>query len=96
MVIEPGDDCLIIFSLAVSTAHQSQGIGQWMIRAAEQMGQAAGVSKLRLYASDRMARNLGIYRQAGFSETGRRPHPYHEGWILVDMAKAVPDVAGGG
>lgn len=95
MVIEPGDGCLTIFSLAVSPAHQSQGIGQWMIQAAEQMGQAAGTSELRLYASDRMVRNLEIYRQAGFSETGRRPHPYREGWILVDMAKAVPRVAGG-
>ena len=95
MVIEPGDGCLVIFSLAVLPAHHSQGIGQWMIQAAEQMGRAAGVRELRLYASDRMVRNLGIYRQAGFYETGRRPHPYHEGWILVDMAKAVPGAADG-
>ena len=89
MVIEPGDGCLIIFSLAVLPAYQSQGVGQWMIEAVEQMGQAAGVPELRLYASDRMVRNLEIYRQAGFSETGRRQHPYHEGWVLVDMAKPV-------
>ena len=96
IVVEPGDNCLIIFSLAVLPAHHSQGVGQWMIQAAEQMGREAGVAELRLYASDRMARNLGIYRQAGFSETGRRPHPYHEGWTLVDMAKPVPGAPGGG
>lgn len=96
MVIEPGDGFLTIYSLAVSPAHQSLGIGQWMIQAAEQMGRAAGVPELRLYTSDRMARNLAIYRQAGFHEIGRRPNPYREGWVLVDMAKALPGKAGNG
>ena len=95
MVVEPGDGYLTIYSLAVSPAHQSQGIGQWMIQAAERMGQDAGASELRLYASARMTRNLAIYRQAGFCEVGTRPHPFNEGWVLVDMAKPVPDVAGG-
>ncbi len=92
MVIETATDHLTIYSLAVSPAHQGQGIGQWMIRSAEEMAQAAGLRELRLYTNDRMTQNIAIYQQAGFHETGRRPNPFREGWILVDMAKAVPDL----
>ncbi len=96
MVIETAADHLTIYSLAVSPAHQGQGIGRWMIRSAERMAQAAGVRELRLYTNPRMTRNIAMYQQAGFHETGRRPNPFREGWVLVDMAKAVPGLAGGG
>ncbi len=89
MVLEPADDHLLIFSLAVPPAHHGQGIGQWMVRVAEQMAEAAGLPELRLYTNDRMTRNIAIYGRAGFCETGRRSHPYREGWVLVDMAKPV-------
>ncbi len=89
MVLEPADDHLVIFSLAVPSAHHGQGIGQWMMRVAEQMAEPAGLPELRLYTSDRMTRNIAIYRRAGFHETGRRPNPYREGWVLVDMTKPV-------
>ena len=89
MVFEPAADHLLIYSLAVASGHQGRGIGRWMIEAAERMAQASGVAELRLYTNDRMARNLAIYRQAGFRETGRRPNPFREGWVLVDMVRKV-------
>jgi len=89
MVLESAADHLAIYSLAVSPMHQGQGVGQRMIQAAEQMAVVAGLTELRLFTNDRMARNLAIYRRAGFQETGRRPNPYREGWVFVDMAKAV-------
>ena len=89
MVIEPADGYLMIYSLAVCAAHQSQGVGRWMIEAVERMARDANIPELRLYTSDRMTRNLAIYRQAGFRETGRRPHPHGNGWILVDMSKSI-------
>lgn len=89
MVLEPAVDYLLIYSLAVASRHQGQGIGRWMIEAAEHMARAAGLPELRLYTNDRMTRNLAIYRQAGFHETGRRPNPFRVGWTLVDMAKPI-------
>jgi len=87
MVLEPADDHLLIFSLAVPPEYHGQGIGQWMLHAAERMADATDLPELRLYTSDRMVRNVAIYRLAGFHETGRRSHPYREGWTLVDMTK---------
>ncbi len=95
MVLETAADHLAIYSLAISPAYQRQGVGQRMLQAAERMAEAAGVPELRLFTNDRMTRNLAIYRQAGFQEVGRRPNPYREGWVLVDMAKAVPQRTGG-
>lgn len=89
LVLEPADDHLAIFSLAVAPFHQGQGIGRWMLNAAEQMARTAGLPELRLYTNARMGRNIVTYRHAGFQETGRRPNPHRPGWTFVDMAKAI-------
>ncbi len=89
MVLETAADHLAIYSLAVSPMHQGQGVGQRMIQAAEQMAVAAGLAELRLFTNDRMTQNIALYQQVGFHEAGRRPNPYREGWVLVDMAKTV-------
>ena len=96
MVLERAADHFMIYSPAVSPGHQGQGIGRWLIQAAERMARTAGAPELRLYTNDRMTRNLAIYRQAGFRETGRRPHPRRTGWTLVDMAKPVPPLGEAG
>ncbi len=89
MVLETVADHLAIYSLAVSPMHQGQGMGQRMIQTAEQMAVAAGLAELRLFTNDRMAQNIALYQRVGFLETGRRPNPYREGWVLVDMTKMV-------
>lgn len=89
LVLEPTDDHLAIFSLAVAPLYQGQGIGRWMLDAAEQIARTAGLPELRLYTNSRMERNIVIYQHAGFHETGRRPNPHRSGWTFVDMAKAI-------
>ena len=88
-MLEPADDHLAIFSLAVLPAHQSQSIGCWMLDAAERMARNVNLPELRLYTNARMDRNIKFYQQAGFHETGRRPNPHRPGWTLVDMTKVL-------
>ena len=83
----PEADHLMIFNLAVSPAVQGGGVGRWMLAFAEERARALSLPELRLYTGSRMERNIGIYRQAGFRETGRRPNPYRPGWVIVDMTK---------
>ena len=90
MVLEAAETHLTIFSLAVLPAWQGQGVGKWLIQSAEAKAGERGLPTLRLYTSDRMTRNIAIYLQAGFHETGRRPNPYRPGWVMVDMAKPLP------
>ncbi|MBC7801031.1 MAG: GNAT family N-acetyltransferase [Gemmatimonadaceae bacterium] len=92
MVAEPTDDHLLIFSLAVPPAHQAQGIGRFMLAAAERQATAAGLRGIRLFTGDRMVRNIAMYGRWGFIETGRRPNPYRPGWTLVDMVKPLVPV----
>ena len=89
LVLEPADDHLAIFSLAVLPAHQGQSIGRWMLDAAERMARSINLPELRLYTNARMDRNIKLYQQAGFHEIRRRPNPQRSGWTLVDMTKVL-------
>ena len=86
MVLETAADALTIFSLAVLPEARG-GIGRWMLAFAEAQARAAGLPEVRLYTNDRMVRNIAIYQQAGFAETGRRSNEQRPGWFLVDMTK---------
>ena len=87
-VLETAPDALTIFSLAVLPEVRG-GVGRWMLAFAEEQARAAGLPEVRLYTNDRMLRNIAIYAQAGFVETGRRPNEWRPGWFFVDMAKRV-------
>ena len=87
-VLEPGPDHLLIFSLAVLPEARG-GIGRFLLEFAEEHARAAGLPEVRLYTNERMTRNIGIYRQAGYRETGRMPNPKRPGWISVHMAKRI-------
>lgn len=86
VVLETAADALTIFSLAVLPEARG-GVGRWMLGFAEEQARAAGLPEVRLYTNDRMARNIAIYRQAGFVEVGRRANEQRPGWFFVDMAK---------
>ena len=60
-----------------------------MARHAEGIATRQGLCELRLYTNSRMAKNLSIYRKAGFTEQGQRPHPSRSGEFLTDMSKKV-------
>ncbi len=87
MVLEAAADHLMIESLAVLPACQGRGLGRWMLDFAERRAREAGLPELRLYTNALMARNVGIYQQAGFVETGRQSVPHRPDFIRVYMAK---------
>ncbi len=89
LVLAPADKHLTMLSLAVPPIYQGQGVGRWMLDAAEQMARTAARTELRLYTNPGMTRNIAIYQRAGFREIGQRPNPHRPGWMLVDMAKTV-------
>ena len=89
MVLEAAADHLMIESLALLPAHQGRGLGRWMLAFAEQRARGLGLPELRLYTNALMARNLVLYAQAGFVETGRRPIPHRPDFIRVYMARAL-------
>lgn len=87
MVLEDVADHLMIESLALLPACQGRGLGRWMLDFAEQRARHAGVPELRLYTNILMTRNIAIYTQAGFAETGREPVLHRPGFTRVHMAK---------
>jgi GNAT superfamily N-acetyltransferase len=91
MVLEAAADHLMIESLALLPGHQGRGLGRWMLGFAEDRARQAGVPELRLYTNVLMARNIGIYRQAGFVETHRKVvHlPERVSFVRVYMARPV-------
>lgn len=92
-VVERHEDHLMLFSIAVSPAFQHAGHGQTILRWLEDKAREWRLPEIRLYTNARMERNIALYLAFGFHETGRRAHPYREGWIVVDMAKAVGSAA---
>ena len=88
-VLRPEPGALLIYSLAVLPSAQRQGVGRWLLRFAEERARAEGLARLRLYTNARMERNIGLYAEDGYRETGRRPNPRRPGQMFVDMAKAV-------
>ncbi|MBC6445285.1 MAG: GNAT family N-acetyltransferase [Alphaproteobacteria bacterium GM202ARS2] len=89
LVVEKELDFLMIYSVAVDPSYQGQGLGAKLLRHAEGIATLEGVGELRLYTNSRMEKNLSIYRKAGFTEQGQRPHPSRPGELLIDMSKKV-------
>ena len=88
-VLQPAPDCLVIYSLAVLPGEQGSGVGRWMLDFAAARARRLGLPGVRLFTNTLMARNIQIYRKAGFHEVGRRPNPHLPGFMLVDMARAL-------
>lgn len=89
ITLERHDDHAMIFSVAVSPDFQGKGFGIALLKHADELTRLWGLPEVRLYTNARMERNIALYLAYGFHETGRRPNPYRQGWVLVDMAKSV-------
>jgi ribosomal protein S18 acetylase RimI-like enzyme len=89
LVLEPHENHLLIYSIAVLPEHQRRGHARRLLAFAEEQARRVGRSALQLYTNDRMEHNLALYRSCGFIETGRRPHPTRPGITLVDLAKSL-------
>ncbi|MEI8701123.1 GNAT family N-acetyltransferase [Mesorhizobium sp. ISC15] len=93
LVLERHADHAMIFSVAVAPASQGKGFGISLLNHADEQTRLQGLPEVRLYTNARMERNIALYKEYGFHETGRRPNPYRPGWTIVDMAKTVETIA---
>jgi ribosomal protein S18 acetylase RimI-like enzyme len=86
-VLEENTDHLVIYSIAVRPESQGRGYGRALLDFADSRAVERSLSEVRLYTNERMERNLTLYRQHGFVEVGKRPHPSRPGQVLVDMVR---------
>jgi GNAT superfamily N-acetyltransferase len=64
IVLDPNH--LWIENLAISPAHQSQGLGQAMLRHVEAIARSLGHTRIRLRTNRAFVGNLAFYQRAGF------------------------------
>jgi ribosomal protein S18 acetylase RimI-like enzyme len=89
LILERHPDHILVYSIAVLPQHQRQGHARRLLAFAQEQARSAGRPEIRLYTNDRMTGNLALYRNCGFIEAGRRPHPTRAGITLVDFTKPV-------
>jgi ribosomal protein S18 acetylase RimI-like enzyme len=70
----PHPDHLYVENVAVSPAHQGDGLGRRLLELAEQDARRRGLPELRLLTNERYARNLAMYQRYGYVETHRTAH----------------------
>ena len=84
---------LMIVNVAVHPAFQGRGFGVRLLRLAEDIAAAAGLSTLRLYTNKHYAANLRLYASLGYR--AEREEPYagpgktRADDIVVHMAKRI-------
>ena len=59
-------DHLWVENLAVSPAHQRQGLGRWMLNHAEDAARSLGHSAIKLVTNQAFTTNVAFYQRAGF------------------------------
>ncbi len=86
LVLKEEPDALLVYSLAIATAHQGHGHGGRLLAWAEDQARARGATRVRLYTNELMGHNVAWYTAHGYSETGRE---LYLGSTLVHMAKVL-------
>lgn len=94
VVLENHDDHMVLFSVAVRSSRHGQGHGTALLAFADRQAVRAGYSEIRLYTNALMERQIRLYERCGYVVAGRRPHPFLEGHVLVDMAKSLAKFEG--
>lgn len=72
-IVEP--DHLLIENVAVDPAHQGRGLGEALLRHADDVARGLGLAEVRLYTNAAFASNVAFYARRGFEETGRTQAP---------------------
>ena len=86
LALEPGEDCLTLWSVAVAPPFQGTGLGSALLGFAEERAQALGRKKIRLFTNARMEGNVALYKAKGYLETHRETLPDR---TIVHMAKVL-------
>jgi GNAT superfamily N-acetyltransferase len=80
------DDHLWVENIAVRSDLQGRGLGQRLLRLAEDQARAAGVAEVRLLTNAALTGNVQFYQTYGFAITATEPF---RGGFVVWFAKAV-------
>jgi N-acetylglutamate synthase-like GNAT family acetyltransferase len=86
MVVETGH--LLIENIAVRTDQQGKGIGDRLVRHAEDVAASMNMREVRLLTNVAMLSNIAFYSKRGFEEYDRRTLP--TGRHAVFMRKTLP------
>ena len=86
LVLEPGDDHVLIENVAVEPELQGRGVGRALLAFAEARAAELGVGELRLYTHVKMTENQRLYARLGYSEVERRAE---KGFARVFMSKRI-------
>jgi GNAT superfamily N-acetyltransferase len=72
IVLVPEDGALLVENVAVRPGLHGRGIGRRLLAFAEDEARRRGLPAVRLYTNAKMARNIKLYSEVGYIETGRR------------------------
>jgi GNAT superfamily N-acetyltransferase len=81
----PGPDHLLIENIAVRPDQQGRGLGDVLLKRAEDRARSLGFGETRLYTNALFAANLAFYAKRGYSEFDRETMA--PGTIAVHMRK---------
>lgn len=82
----PGDDHLLLESIAIDPAARGRGLGRRLMQRVEERAVAMGYKRVRLYTNQAFATNLDFYRHLGYAV--EREEPF-KGGIVVHFVKTV-------
>lgn len=86
LVLDPAPDHLLLENIAVAPQAQRAGLGDRLMRFAEEQARVVGVSEIRLYTNAAMVENLAYYDRRGFRETHRAwEHGLHRVWLTKSL-----------
>jgi ribosomal protein S18 acetylase RimI-like enzyme len=71
----PKSDHLYVENIAVSEAHQGQGLARQMLDHAASLAKASGLPELRLLTNKAFTANLALYDRLGFENYAEIPFP---------------------
>lgn len=86
---DPRQDCLYVGKLAVSVAHQGQGIGRRLILAAESLAHELGYRELELQTRVELTGNHRYFASLGFIKTGETAHEGYARATSITMRKRI-------
>jgi uncharacterized protein len=86
----PQPDHLLIENLAVHPSCQGKGLGDLLLKRAEERAASLGLGETRLYTNEKFAANLAFYAKRGYREFFKETFP--TGAVAIHMRK--PTVAG--
>ncbi len=77
LVLKPSERHLLIENVAVHPDCQGRGLGQKLMRFAEQQAIALALREVWLYTNELMTENIAFYLWLGYEEVERRPGEYY-------------------